>query len=280
MAHLPVGIVVFIVGVSGAFAGCPVPTKHYTTLGCVPSEELSANDCPRWFNCSALESRTSDKCYLYGQAYELREPVPDAKVKSACLALCTCQKNTRGVAEFHCAHIDCPEFLTPHRAGCVRQYRTNDCCSSRQACGQKRDHLAQCTLDGVRYYEGERMQFSSDPCLTCICAASFNATDPLAQAKCYANDCPFELISPSVLANGAAPVYYGKRCCPWEWRLPQQEDRVNRTNGTIYSDGPMCRYGKLTLNVGEALVPEVTPMGVYKCFCSIPPMVHCFLSTS
>uniref|UniRef100_A0A182Q851 VWFC domain-containing protein n=1 Tax=Anopheles farauti TaxID=69004 RepID=A0A182Q851_9DIPT len=215
--------IIAIIGAMRSSAKCPQPTKHYTTLGCEPSDELSVEGCPRWFNCSTLAHRFRDKCYLYGKAYELHEHVPDGKVKSSCLALCTCQMNARrGVAEFHCAHIDCPEFLTPHRTGCVRQYRTNDCCASRQACGDKRSSLARCTVGGVSYYEGERMHFPDDPCLTCICTQHFNESDhPFSHTKCYTNECAFELIAPSVLTNGAAPVYYGDRCCPWEWRLQE-----------------------------------------------------------
>ncbi|XP_050079821.1 uncharacterized protein LOC126567645 [Anopheles maculipalpis] len=276
--------IVLIAGANRVFAKCTVPTKHYTTLGCEPSEEPNAQGCPRWFNCSTLEHRASDKCYLYGKTYELHAHVPDEKVKSSCLALCTCQMNSRrGVAEFHCAHIDCPEFLSPHRAGCVRQYRTNDCCSSRQACGEKRANLPKCSVGSVTYYEGERMHFKDDPCLTCICTQHFNESDPFAQAKCYTNECAFELISPSVIANGGAPVYYGKRCCPWEWRLPKPEDRINRAKDIIPRalDGARiektCIYGDLTLRVGESLIPDVTPVGIYECFCAIPPMVHCIL---
>ncbi|XP_053668139.1 uncharacterized protein LOC128718541 [Anopheles marshallii] len=279
-------LTVIIVGGTYVLAGCPVPTKHYTTIGCEPSDELNLQGCPRWFNCSALEHRASDKCYLYGKTYELHANVPDEKVKSSCLALCTCQMNSRrGVAEFHCAHIDCPEFLSPHRAGCVRQYRTNDCCSSRQACGDKRTNLPKCTIGSVTYYEGERMQFPNDPCLTCICTEHFNASDPLSQAKCYTNECAFELISPSVLGNDSAPVYYGTRCCPWEWRPPKSADRINRATDIMSSDWDgvtndhRCTYGNLTLRVGESLVPDVTSVGIYECFCAIPPMVHCILTS-
>uniref|UniRef100_A0A182JQL1 VWFC domain-containing protein n=1 Tax=Anopheles christyi TaxID=43041 RepID=A0A182JQL1_9DIPT len=265
---------------------CPVPTKHYTTLGCEPTVELNADGCPLWFNCSKLAQRTHDKCYLYGKTYDLHAHVPDEKVKSSCLALCTCQMNSRrGVAEFHCAHIDCPEFLSPYRAGCVRQYRTNDCCSSRQACGEKRINLPRCTVGSVTYYEGERMQLPEDPCLTCICTQHFNESDPFGHTKCYTNECAFELISPSVLSNGAAPVYYGNRCCPWEWRLPKPSDRIARETESTLSNAleeltarNSCTYGNLTLSIGESLAADVTPLGVYQCFCAIPPMVHCTLT--
>ncbi|XP_053677446.1 uncharacterized protein LOC128727545 [Anopheles nili] len=278
-------IATFLLGVSQVWANCPVATKHYTTLGCEPSVELTEQGCPRWFNCSTLENRASDKCYLYGKAYKLHDHVPDEQIKSSCLALCTCLMNSqRGIAEFHCAHIDCPEFLTPHRAGCVRQYRMNDCCSAMQTCGEKRANLPRCTVGRVSYYEGERMHFSSDPCMTCICTRNFNASDPFSQAKCYTNKCAFELISPSVLANGAAPVYYGTRCCPWEWRLPKPEDRIAQLNGQslpeMETTEHKCRYGNLTLNVGESLTPDVTSVGIYECFCAIPPMVHCTLTTA
>uniref|UniRef100_A0A182WDG5 VWFC domain-containing protein n=1 Tax=Anopheles minimus TaxID=112268 RepID=A0A182WDG5_9DIPT len=282
---------VIILGGTCILGRCPVPTKHYTTLGCEPSEELNLQGCPRWFNCSTLEHRASDKCYLYGQTYKLHAHVPDKKVKSSCLALCTCQMNARRrVAEFHCAHIDCPEFSSPHRAGCVPQYRASDCCASRQACGVRRTNLPNCTIGSVSYYEGERMQIPNDPCLTCICTQHFNESDLPAQAKCYTNECAFELISPSVLANGAAPVYYGNRCCPWEWRPPKPEDRISRSKKTLLKDSDgitidteieqRCTYGNLTLRVGESLIPEVTSVGIYECFCAIPPMVHCFLTAA
>uniref|UniRef100_A0A2M4BWS8 Putative secreted protein n=2 Tax=Anopheles marajoara TaxID=58244 RepID=A0A2M4BWS8_9DIPT len=265
---------------------CPEPTKHYTTIGCIPSEQQTSAGCPRWFDCSELAHRTSDKCYLYGQVYQLNDQVPDGKIRSTCSALCTCQRNAaRGVAEFHCAHIDCPEFLTPpNRTGCVRQYRVRECCATRQVCGEKKAHLIRCTHGDTRYYEGERMNFADDPCRTCICTEHFNATDPLSDTKCFTNDCPFELISPSVLMSGAAPVYYNNGCCPWEWRMPKPEDRLgesgNGASSVARSLPYRCRYGNLTLLAGQSLVPDVTATGTYECKCAIPPMIHCILKAT
>ncbi|XP_035788601.1 uncharacterized protein LOC118464934 isoform X2 [Anopheles albimanus] len=218
---------------------CPEPTKHYTTIGCIPSEQQTAAGCPRW-------------------------------------------NPARGVAEFHCAHIDCPEFLTPpNRTGCVRQYRVRECCATRQVCGEKKAHLTRCSYGDTRYYEGERMNFADDPCRTCICTEHFNATDPLSDTKCFTNDCPFELISPSVLMSGAAPVYYNNGCCPWEWRMPKPEDRLDDAGDGVPPSLPYrCRYGNLTLQAGQSLVPDVTATGTYECKCAIPPMVHCILKAT
>ncbi|XP_001659089.2 uncharacterized protein LOC110678888 [Aedes aegypti] len=259
--------------------GCNIPTRHYTTMKCVPME-INKSGCPSRFECPSLTNHDNSKCYFNGKTYVLNEQVPQELVSPYCSALCYCRSGSP-FAQFRCTHIDCAEFF--HRfdyENCIRTYKPNSCCSSGSVCGDDKKKLAECTTNDESYLAGQRMHPSSDKCLTCICHSGFNETNITNDPNCYESICGFELFYAKHVYNGGAPVYYGDRCCPWEWRMPKDSDRLanDKTNEKVKDSTLQCKYGKLTMSVGDSLVPEVTDQYTYKCSCQIPPLAQCTMT--
>ncbi|KAL9703985.1 hypothetical protein quinque_007503 [Culex quinquefasciatus] len=260
---------------SSTVLACIHPVKHYTTLGCTPSEEFDAEGCPLSYNCPTLYERDPDKCYLLGREYDIGQSVPPEESISSCYFM-SCYQNFENKTEFAVAIADC--FFPIEPDTCILQYEPNQCCSTRSVCGDDREYLVKCTVNGRSYYEGERVYLEDRHCQTCLCTrASGGCLE--GEVTCQDHLCDFEVFNIGKLLEGAAPVYDDVSCCPIDWRLPQETDAVALCAGS-YSGNyayQQCLYGNLTLNQGESLVPSITQDGKYKCSCAIPPMVHCIL---
>lgn len=256
--------------------GCNVPTKHYEAMKCAPIEEDGSN-CPTRFDCPSVTHHDNSKCYFNGKIYGLKEQIPNELVYPYCSALCYCESGSP-FAQFRCTHIDCPEFFQSFDyENCIRTYKPNSCCSSGKVCGEDKQKLAKCTVNGDNFLAGQRMYPDSNKCFTCICHEGFNEANVNSDPNCYESICNFELFDAKEAYNGGAPVYYEERCCPWEWRMPKDTDQImkNETKATTSDPALQCKYGLLTLNIGDSLVPEVTDHFTYNCSCLIPPMAQC-----
>ncbi|XP_055629551.1 uncharacterized protein LOC129770623 [Toxorhynchites rutilus septentrionalis] len=255
---------------------CNVPIKHYKTMNCTPIGENKFG-CPTRYDCPSVTQHDNSKCYFNGNTYALSEQIPSEKVNPFCSALCYCRSGTP-FAQFRCAHVDCAEFFQRFDYdNCVRTYKPNSCCSAGQLCGEAKLKASKCSLDGEQYLEGQRMHPAGNKCLTCICHSKFNEVNMKTDPNCYETTCGFELFYAKQAYNGGAPVYYGDNCCPWEWRMPNDSDKlVEGTPGKVTSDPNLqCKYGKLTMNIGDSLAPEIVDKYTYKCSCLIPPMAQC-----
>ncbi|XP_058831059.1 uncharacterized protein LOC131689784 [Topomyia yanbarensis] len=256
--------------------GCNVPIKHYETMKCTPVGD-NGSDCPTSFNCPSITEHDKSKCYFNGKTYALSEQIPNELVSPFCSALCYC-RNASPFAQFRCTHIDCAEFFQQFDYdNCIRTYKPNSCCSSGKVCGKERNTLAKCHLNGDEYLAGQKMHPATNKCLTCICHEKFNEANIAYDPNCYESICGFELFYAKQAYNGGAPVYYEDRCCPWEWRMPKDTDQLVKGPEKNKIDDPTlhCQYGKLTMNVGDSLKPEVYDGNTYKCSCLIPPLVQC-----
>ncbi|XP_055533975.1 uncharacterized protein LOC129723662 [Wyeomyia smithii] len=262
-----------IAGLASALSGCDQPTKHYTTMGCTPSDEQNARGCPVSYNCPSLTNRQSGKCYLFGKVYGLNDHVPDGETASTCVANVNCISDGRSGAHFVYAHKDCADFLQPRIENCVRQYELGHCCSTGDVCDDDRNKLSKCTLAGHSYYEGERIIIPGNPCRHCICAAGFDENNLSNYGNCVEQKCTFELVGK--LNGGAIPVYRDGTCCPWEWRLPVSTDKLVKSDIAVDDPNLQCKYGDITMHVGESLEPITTSAGTLKCSCAIPPLAHC-----
>ncbi|XP_062554075.1 uncharacterized protein LOC134219372 [Armigeres subalbatus] len=254
--------------------GCDIPTRHYKTMKCVPVGS-NASGCPSRYECPSLTNHDNSKCYFNGKSYALNEQVPNELVNPYCSVLCYCQSGSP-FAKFVCTHIDCPEFFNGiDRQNCIATYKPDRCCSTGSVCGDDRKKLARCINQNKVSLAGERMYPSSNKCLKCICHAGYNETNAANDPNCYETVCGFELFYATQVYNGAAPVYYDDHCCPWEWRMPKDSDRLVTGKQKTKDSALTCKYGKLTMNVGDSLVPEVTDQYTYKCSCQIPPLAQC-----
>uniref|UniRef100_A0A8D8HIM7 (northern house mosquito) hypothetical protein n=1 Tax=Culex pipiens TaxID=7175 RepID=A0A8D8HIM7_CULPI len=258
---------------AGAALACNQPIRHYISMGCTPSAQRNAEGCPVSYDCPNVVGRRSDKCYLFGKSYAIGEKVPDDETSSICTALVNCVEDVDKSAKFIYAHVDCAEFFRPWKEGCIRQYAAGRCCSTGEVCDADKDKLAKCSLGGQTYYEGEKMQVPGDPCRSCYCDAGFNEKN--LEGSCVEQKCSFEIYAVDKLQAGAAPVYKDGICCPWDWRTPSESAKIVR--GSSSGSQGQCKFGDLTLNVGDSLEPLQDPQGTHQCECAIPPLVHCKL---
>lgn len=271
-------IIVLLVVLAVA-SSCEVPVKHYKTMKCTPIGG-DGSSCPKKFDCPSLTQHDNSKCYFNGNTYSLSQQVPNELVSPFCSALCYCRSGSP-FAQFRCTHVDCAEFFQRFDfENCIRTYKAHSCCSAGQVCGEDKKKLAKCVVNGEEYLAGQRIYPSSNKCLTCICHEGFNAANVENDPNCYESTCGFELFYAKQAYNGGVPVYYEDRCCPWEWRMPKDSDQlVQGVDKKLSNDSTLqCRYGKLTMNVGDSLAPEVTDQYTYKCSCLIPPMAQCVMT--
>lgn len=91
------------------------------------------------FKCPDLSTRDATKCYYKDKVLNATDSLESSELGSLCSAACYCQRGRRGSrAEFRCAHIDCPEHLTPSdpKKKCVKLYDKEHCCSTKTVCGK------------------------------------------------------------------------------------------------------------------------------------------------
>ncbi|XP_055608753.1 uncharacterized protein LOC129756026 [Uranotaenia lowii] len=271
---LPLLVVVLI----NFTSGCNVPTQHYKTMNCNPVGTKSTSGCPVRYDCPALTNRDNSKCYFNGKIYELNEQVPHNESAQLCSALCYCRSGNP-FAQFRCTHIDCPEFFQKFdHENCIRKYQSKSCCAAGKVCGKERQELSKCTMDGEEYLEWEKMRPANNKCRTCICHKNYKESNIENDPNCYDTICGFELFYAKQVYGGAAPVYYEDRCCPWEWRMPRETDKVigtGKSAGAPQDPKMQCKYGNLTLNIGDKLETEITDQFTVQCSCEIPPLVQC-----
>lgn len=240
----------------------------------------NGSGCPARFDCPSLTKHDNSKCYFNGRTYAPNELVPDELVAPFCSALCYCRSGSP-FAQFRCTHVDCAEFFQRFDfENCIRTYKPNSCCAKGSVCGDDKKKLAQCELEDEIYLAGQRMNPTSNKCLTCICHEGFDKSNVTNDPNCYEAICGFELFYSKHVYNGGIPVYYEDRCCPWEWRMPKDSDRIGdvATRKQEKDSTMQCKYGKLTLNVGESLVPDVAGQYTYKCSCLVPPLAQCTMT--
>lgn len=263
-----------ILAVVAVTFGCDVPVRHYETMKCTPVGG-SGSSCPKRYDCPGLTHHDNSKCYFNGKTYAVNSIVPNELVNPFCSALCLCDSGTP-FALFRCTHIDCPEFFHPFDYNnCIRTYKPRSCCAEGKVCGKTRNTLAKCEVNGEQFLAGQRM--SPKKCLNCICHKDFNEANMNNDPNCYETTCNFELHRGKQTYSGGAPVYAEDDCCPWEFRMPKDTDKlVEGAKKKVSIDTKLqCKYGKLTMNVGDTLVPEIEDEYTYKCSCLIPPMAQC-----
>ncbi|XP_053681389.1 uncharacterized protein LOC128732243 [Anopheles nili] len=280
MRALKLLAVVTVCGVVGVF-GCDQPLGHYKTMGCTPIGKL-ATGCPERYECPSITAHDNTKCYFNGKTYEITQQVPDAEVAPFCSTNCYC-RSANPFAKFRCIHVGCPDFLQRFdHENCLKQYKPNSCCYTGKVCGEDRQKLATCELEKEIYREGQRMYFKENKCRSCICTAGFNANATDTDPNCFDTPCGFELFEEKHVYGGGIPVYKKDRCCPWEWRLPQASDSIVKGTAGKASTDPLrqCKYGKLTLDVGDSLNIQQGTAEAQKmtCSCAVPPLVHCVLN--
>ncbi|XP_055527872.1 uncharacterized protein LOC129720417 [Wyeomyia smithii] len=234
------------------------------------SENPDRSSCVQFFyistliryDCPGITQHDKTKCYFNGKTYELDVQIPDELVSPFHLEQCYC-RSASPFTLFRCSHVN---------------NKPNSYCSTEKDCGDDRNKYVKCVLNGEEYFGGQHMYPRSDKCQTCICHEGFSEANIASDPHCYESTCGFELSKFAKHAyNGGSPVYFEDECCPWEWTMPKESDKLAETTHRQQSDDPLwqCKYGKLIMNIGDTLVPEVSDGFTYRCTCTISPLAHC-----
>ena len=242
---------------------CPRIPTHYEELGCKPIV-TGSECCPSSYDCSTYNNRDPTKCYYKNQVINPGGFLD--KLSQLCVPGCFCQING-GKASFVCSHYDCFDWSQP-KENCTIMNKLDDCCRGEEVCGKQ---LTTCNFQGKTYNEGD-MFYPEDSCHTCVCTNDFENV-PLGQNKnCKKIECAIDLHYTHKLRDGCAPVYGKTKCCPYYWQCPSDKDNdvVVRAK-SINQSGKTCKFGKLTLEVGD----QINIDSEKSCSCLEPPMVEC-----
>lgn len=122
------------------------------------------------------------------------------------------------------------------------------------------------------------MQPEDFKCHKCICTKSFENKTVLDNKDCVKIDCFIELFETDNIKDGCVPIYHKDSCCPYDWRCPSNYDAIIPGNHELKTDpsSPKCKFGKLSLEVGDSL--SAGESGCSKCACNTPPMPDCFFT--
>ncbi|XP_044252707.1 uncharacterized protein LOC123003782 isoform X1 [Tribolium madens] len=247
----------------------------YEDMGCSPHYEES-NPCPTRYACHGLES-SEKHCFYKSKIYEIGEIVDNQISNGSCYQSCRCTKEKES-ANFHCAILDCDEWLdSPIGHGCYRQYSLDDCCASGQSCPPY-NNVAKCIIDGKEYKEGERF-YPEKTCLRCICQKGFKGK--LEEPFCKRKTCDVQLEkSVQDFYQACAPLYGPKGevlCCPFGWICPDGSENIQGRNKTDNT----CKFGKKYLKIGDSVEKLNVKNGFGEiikkivCECVVPPLLTC-----
>lgn len=264
---LKVFVILLVVASSSVLSSdvkCPSIPTHYEELGCTPIQS-STESCPTSYDCSSYLNRDPAKCYYKNQTINAGAYLDESISKGLCVPGCNCQLRD-GKASFTCSHYDCFDWSKP-KENCFINNSLDDCCRGKEVCGKTT--LATCNFQGKTYTEGEKF-YPENSCHKCVCATDFEDV-PLEQNKnCKKVECGIDLHYASKLRDGCAPVYGKDRCCPYYWHCPSDKDVVVKAN-TAKQSGETCKFGKLTMQVGD----QINVDSEKSCSCLQPPMIEC-----
>ncbi|XP_046682501.1 kielin/chordin-like protein [Homalodisca vitripennis] len=266
---------------------CPTYEKdYYTDIGCVP-EAVDDSGCPTSYDCNSLTQRSLDKCYYKGRAYEeghKLDETPDAP----CLVECRCEPTGNSSVAFSCVGVECPsEFEPPPEPGCYNVHEHGQCCSVKEICdsnskegeAEGKTPKEMCEYNNKVYQVGEQFYPEESSCLECICGPGFVGL--LQEPFCRKINCSLELNYAERIMDGCVPVYFGNNdCCPHGWRCPDLSDSVMPSESgsetkEVSASEKSCKFGALTMRVGEKLNPVTDGGGEWHCSCRVPPHPIC-----
>lgn len=120
------------------------------------------------------------------------------------------------------------------------------------------------------------MKSNDFKCHKCVCSATFDNKQPVPENKdCVKINCNIELFDIDNVKDGCIPIYHKDSCCPYDWRCPSSRDAIIPADQEAQPDPlrPKCKFGKLTLEVGDSLSKGESDCS--KCSCNTPPFADC-----
>lgn len=87
------------------------------------------------FDCSRLQTFSTNKCYLKDKTFNVGDHIADEYVPN-CRTACMCDDRVGDVASVQCAAVECPEDFD-YEPNVVKQYHNlTECCSSNTVSGR------------------------------------------------------------------------------------------------------------------------------------------------
>ncbi|XP_018579101.1 uncharacterized protein LOC108917127 [Anoplophora glabripennis] len=251
-------------------------TLIYEDLGCRPVKK-DGRGCAIQYECDDFTQK-NDSCLFRGKTYALNEQIRNELTYGSCSVGCFCE-NHSGPPKFMCAVLDCPEWLgSPIKPGCYRKFELDKCCSVGMNCPSESNPLAECSVDGNVYKEGEKF-YPKNTCLKCVCGKDWKGR--FEQPFCQRSLCNSQINREEELHKKCAHVYFSKEvlCCPDTWVCPSPSDQITKINNNVESNSDLsCVFGSKTLKLGEGFQTKVSYFGPERdvqCECVVPPLLTC-----
>ncbi|XP_033225052.1 uncharacterized protein LOC117177996 [Belonocnema kinseyi] len=260
---------------------CPGPLAYYRDLRCKPIYKNLGDCCAHKYDCSHLKERSTKKCYINDNVYEIGDKLKDADALP-CVVGCTCVEGVKGMASFSCASISCPP-ITPN-PGCYFKHSADKCCPDEEVC-PKPEEKAKCVVGGKTYEEGDYFDVREEPEKACYCKPGYKGEN--VEPFCYTpkgNFCGTELRSSYEINQKCAPVYYYQQSpqkdCSVAYRCQNMNDAVIRNSQAFEKstedESALCTFGNMSMRIGDELNQETDYSSIcVKCKCEVPPIPTC-----
>ncbi|XP_076245260.1 uncharacterized protein LOC143185854 [Calliopsis andreniformis] len=260
---------------------CPGPLRHYKELGCTPIYENPGDCCAARFDCSHLKNLSKDKCYVNGHEYEVGEKLRDED-RNPCDIECRCGK-FNDVASFICAAYDCA--LIGLQPNCFYRNSADLCCPGPMVCLAEGEERATCEVDGKIYKDGEYFKPESEPEKECYCKPGYKGenVEPFCITLKHSYCSPL-FRQADIVHKNCVPTFYNnqnpQKDCSYASRCQNAKDIVihseNAKSHVDTDESEMCRFGNMTMHVGDELNQGTFYDSVcMKCVCEVPPIPTC-----
>ncbi|XP_043277581.1 kielin/chordin-like protein isoform X2 [Venturia canescens] len=256
---------------------CSGPLYYYQELGCMPIYDNSSSCCARKYNCDLWKNLPNSKCSVNGKIYENGQLFPLREVGNSCTR-CFC---VGGTIRPTCAATSC----AGPQQGCYLKKTPLQCCSNVEVCPVKEEDIPTCEVDGKTYKDGETFEPLSEPDKICTCGAGYTTgfnEEPYCITK-QPGWCGNAIAYVKKIQQNCAPVYpFGgdpRRTCNVDHRCQTNDDHVVDAETTVDPEaaeaGMVCKFGTLTMNVGQKLNQPQDQERPMQCECEVPPVVTC-----
>ncbi|XP_014218217.1 uncharacterized protein LOC106646655 isoform X2 [Copidosoma floridanum] len=259
--------------VSALKSQCKGPIRYYKELKCKPIYAEEGDCCAVSYDCTHLKRRSADKCYVDGYKFKVGKELPEWVESGPCDENCVCVKGPDGYAMISCTSPSCPNII---KEGCFFVPKVDKCCAN--------EERRMCEFYGITYKYGEMFKPSED--YACQCLESRTGWNvPLMEMICRKlNNCGVEVHRSMEIRENCPPVYFATRplydSCAFDYRCQSDFDFVTRWSGVMgrsrKASDMKCKFGNLTLNVGDELSEGVDYSSErVKCVCEVPPVLTC-----
>ncbi|XP_024944948.1 uncharacterized protein LOC112493607 [Cephus cinctus] len=263
---------------------CPGPLIYYNDVGCTPVYKNEGDCCAYKYNCDHLDARSPNKCYIKHRSYEAGEFVNREDIKF-CNKKCACVTGRESTG-FWCFQIRY-DYGFDFDPSCYLKRNIYECGPGIPTCHKNESEIPRCVVDGYTYMAGRTFVPKNEPWKWCICQEGYK--DGNFEPFCAISEirCDVEYYQNKEIANKNAPVYdvteHPTISCTNRWRRQNAEDTViPNPNGPRASEENSsggedltCKFGNLTMNIGDELSRNGDDSRCMRCICEVPPTPTC-----